>query len=189
MKQPTKYLSQSPFMTFCWSCLTCRRVVHVVQLVSRHSCVADRLPVVDRFPAGPRVRLKTVDPPKGNGLGQKKESCWTCRQNTHHDMYVIPGLRKPGQFPKSTSMPGLVGVQKANVFTAPKMRLLQWSFCQNWRSFNKQRALASPTERQDPGERLLIEGLIAPPGAKEHVANAPCCLELFGSLAQAFTAC
>ena len=42
-------------------------VVLVVQLVSRHSCVADRLPVVDRFPAGPRVKLKTVDPPKGNG--------------------------------------------------------------------------------------------------------------------------
>ena len=34
--------------------------------------VAHRLPVVVRFPAGPRVRLKTVDPPKGNGLGQKK---------------------------------------------------------------------------------------------------------------------
>ena len=47
-------------------------VVLVVQLVSRHSCVADRLPVVVRFPAGPRVRLKTVDSPKGNGLGQKK---------------------------------------------------------------------------------------------------------------------
>ena len=45
----------------------------MVQLVSWHSCVADRLPVVVRFPAGPRVRLKTVDPPKGNGLGQKKE--------------------------------------------------------------------------------------------------------------------
>ena len=28
--------------------------------------------MVVRFPAGPRVRLKTVDPPKGNGLGQKK---------------------------------------------------------------------------------------------------------------------
>ena len=36
--------------------------------------VADRLPVVVRFPAGPRVRLKTVDPPKGNGLGKKKRS-------------------------------------------------------------------------------------------------------------------
>ena len=48
-------------------------VVLVVQLVSRHSCVADRLPVVVRFPAGPRVRLKTVDPLKGNGLGQKKQ--------------------------------------------------------------------------------------------------------------------
>ena len=31
----------------------------------------DRLPVVVRFPAGPRVRLKTVELPKGNGLGQK----------------------------------------------------------------------------------------------------------------------
>ena len=47
-------------------------VVLVAQLVSRHSCVADRLPVVVRFPAGPQVRLKTVDPPKGNGLGQSE---------------------------------------------------------------------------------------------------------------------
>ena len=30
----------------------------MAQLVSRHSCVADRLPVVVRFPAGPRVSLK-----------------------------------------------------------------------------------------------------------------------------------
>ena len=51
-------------------------VVRVVQFVSRHSCVADRLPVVVRFPAGPRVRLKTVDPPKGKGLGQKKRRVW-----------------------------------------------------------------------------------------------------------------
>ena len=36
--------------------------------------VADRLPGVVRFPAGPRVRLKAVDPPKGNGLGQKKKA-------------------------------------------------------------------------------------------------------------------
>ena len=50
-----------------------RRVVLVAQLVSRHSRVADRLPVVVRFPAGPRVGLKTVDPPKGNGLGPKKK--------------------------------------------------------------------------------------------------------------------
>ena len=41
-------------------------------------------------------------------------------------------------------------------------------------------ALASPTERQDPGERLLIEGLIAPPGAKEHVANLCQSTMLFG---------
>ena len=54
-------------------------VVLVVQLVSRHSCVADGRPVVVRLPAGPRVRLKTVDSPKGNGLGPKKAvSCnWT----------------------------------------------------------------------------------------------------------------
>ena len=50
-----------------------RGSVGIAQTASRHSCVADRLPVVVRFPAGPRVRLKTVDPPKGNGLGQKKE--------------------------------------------------------------------------------------------------------------------
>jgi hypothetical protein len=43
----------------------------MAQLVWRHSCGADRLPVVVRFPAGPWVRLKTVGPPKGNGLGQK----------------------------------------------------------------------------------------------------------------------
>ena len=48
-------------------------VILVAQLVSRHSCVADRLPVVVRFPAGPRVRLKTINPPKGNGLEQKKQ--------------------------------------------------------------------------------------------------------------------
>ena len=41
-------------------------------------------------------------------------------------------------------------------------------------------ALASPTERQDPGERLLIEGLIAPPRAKEHVANLSQSTMLFG---------
>ena len=46
-------------------------VVLVVQLLSRHSCVADRLPMLVRFPAGPRERLKTADPPKGNRLGKK----------------------------------------------------------------------------------------------------------------------
>ena len=71
--------SSLPYRTFvtapCYLAVTwerCRTVVLVVHLVSRHSCVANRLPVVVRFPAGPRVRLKTVDPPKGNGLGQKK---------------------------------------------------------------------------------------------------------------------
>ena len=46
-------------------------VVLAAQLV-RGTCVADRLPVMVRFRASPRVRLKTVDPPKGNGLRQKK---------------------------------------------------------------------------------------------------------------------
>ena len=32
--------------------------VLAAQLVSRHSCVADRLPVVVQFPAGPRASLK-----------------------------------------------------------------------------------------------------------------------------------
>ena len=50
------------------------RVVLVVKLVGHDSCGADRLPVAVRFPAGPRVRLKTVDPPKGNGLGQKNQN-------------------------------------------------------------------------------------------------------------------
>ena len=44
-----------------------------MKLVGHHSCGADKLPVAVRFPAGPRVRLKTVDPPKGNGLGQKNK--------------------------------------------------------------------------------------------------------------------
>ena len=51
---------------------TPRADVLVVKLVGHHSCGADRLPVAVRFPAGPRVRLKTVDPPKGNGLRPKK---------------------------------------------------------------------------------------------------------------------
>ena len=33
----------------------------MAQLVLRHSCVVDRLPVVVRFPAGPRVSLKSGD--------------------------------------------------------------------------------------------------------------------------------
>ena len=44
----------------------------MVQLVWRDSCIADRLPVVVRLSADPRASLKTVDPPKGNGLGPKK---------------------------------------------------------------------------------------------------------------------
>ena len=44
----------------------------MAQLVLRHSCVADRLPVVVRFPAGPRVSLKSGDQPKGRWRRQKK---------------------------------------------------------------------------------------------------------------------
>ena len=51
---------------------TFRKVALMAQLVWRHSCGVDRLPVVVRFPAGPWVSLKTVDPPKGNGLGKEK---------------------------------------------------------------------------------------------------------------------
>ena len=45
--------------------------VLVAQLVSRHSCVADRLLVVVRFPAGPRVSLKWTRR-KAKGADQKK---------------------------------------------------------------------------------------------------------------------
>ena len=44
----------------------------MVKLVWRHSCGADRLPVAVRFPAGPRVRLKTVDRRKATGSDKKK---------------------------------------------------------------------------------------------------------------------
>ena len=40
----------------------CFRVALMAQLVWRHSCVADRLLVVDRIPAGPWVRLKLSGP-------------------------------------------------------------------------------------------------------------------------------
>ena len=46
--------------------------VFVAQLVLRHSCVADRLPVVVRFPASPRVSLKSGDQPKGRWRRKKK---------------------------------------------------------------------------------------------------------------------
>ena len=47
-------------------------VVLVAQLVSRHSCVADRLPVVVRFPAGPRVRFKYRRPAERQRARTKK---------------------------------------------------------------------------------------------------------------------
>ena len=46
----------------------------MAQLVLRHFCVADRLPVVVRFPAGPRVSLKSGDQPKGRWRRQKKKA-------------------------------------------------------------------------------------------------------------------
>ena len=50
----------------------------MTQLVWRDSCVADRLPVVVRFPAGPRVRLdfKRTVPQSINGQTRKKKSVW-----------------------------------------------------------------------------------------------------------------
>ena len=50
----------------------------------------DRLPVVVRFPAGPRVRLKTVDPLKGNGLGQTKIDLDPETHDIHHLLAVTP---------------------------------------------------------------------------------------------------
>ena len=47
-------------------------VVLVAQLKSRRSCVAYRLPVVVRFPAGPRVRLKCRRPAERQRARTKK---------------------------------------------------------------------------------------------------------------------
>ena len=63
-----------------WSAV---HLLFFVQVSSRLSCQgvvldgADRLPVVVRFSAGPRVSLKTVDPPKGNGLAGKASKILT----------------------------------------------------------------------------------------------------------------
>ena len=54
-------------------------VVLVVQLVSRHSCVADRLPVVVRFPAGPRVKTQDRRPAERQ-TGSDKKRCYTTLQ-------------------------------------------------------------------------------------------------------------
>ena len=85
-------------------------IVLVVQLVS-HSCVADRLPVVVRFPAGPRVRLKTENPPKGNGLGPKKNvMAWALQvqmlapplATLHRDFFLsIASQLSPGRSTRS----------------------------------------------------------------------------------------
>ena len=76
---PLEIKSGAPWRVQFWHCGKSVEGVYSValmaQLVWRHSCGADRLPVVVRFPAGPWVRLKTLDPPKGNGLRQKK--CWS----------------------------------------------------------------------------------------------------------------
>ena len=73
-KEIEREFSQSQFTLAPRRCSPYQRIQSssVVKLVGHHSCGADRLPVAVRFPAGPRVRLKTVDPPKSNGLGQKK---------------------------------------------------------------------------------------------------------------------
>ena len=57
----------------------------MAQLVSRHSCVADRLPVVVRFPAGPRVRFKYRRPAERQRARTKKSvgagDTERCRRN------------------------------------------------------------------------------------------------------------
>ena len=55
----------------------------------------------------------------------------------------------------------LFGVQKANVFTTPKMRLLQWPFFrEKWRSFTKKQYFCKCNGMAGfRGTRLLIEGL------------------------------
>ena len=63
-------------------------VALMARLVWRHSCV-DRLLVVVRFPAGPWARLKTVDPPKGNGLGKKKSKLQTVYQKERFWSFVV----------------------------------------------------------------------------------------------------
>ena len=58
---------------YSWLFVDKGRGVLVAQLVLRHSCVADRLPVVVRFPAGPRISLKSGDQPKGRWRRPKKK--------------------------------------------------------------------------------------------------------------------
>ena len=59
--------------------------------------------MVVRFPAGPRVSLKTVDLPKGNGLGQKKKEefrkvmkveiyAWLCMESRYRAKHWLHGL-------------------------------------------------------------------------------------------------
>ena len=73
---------------------------------------------------------------------------------------VRPSARPPCWSPKSQCVYGPENEIAAVTF-----------FAKTGAALTNSSALASPTERQDPGQRLLIEGLIAPPGAKEHVAN------------------
>ena len=76
--------------------------VLVAQLVSRHSCVADRLPVVVRFPAGPRVSLKWWPAERQRAPTKKKIStrsmcvgaCYACTASHCH--LWDPGWGDPG---------------------------------------------------------------------------------------------
>ena len=75
-------------------------VALMAQLVWRHSCGVDRLPVVVRFLAGPWVRLKTVGLPKGNGLGPKKKHL------SIHWLFFLPvaSWLSPGRSTRSICM-------------------------------------------------------------------------------------
>ena len=74
-----------------------------------------------------------------------------------------------------------LGVQKANLFTASKTRLLQWPFfAKTGAALTNRSAFASLTEWQDPGEHGCWLKVSGPACMLPIFAKAPCCLELFG---------
>ena len=62
-------------------CMHCKVVL--AQLVSAALLCRWQTAGGGSIPAGPRVRIKTVDPPKGNGLGKKQISACTVRLFLH----------------------------------------------------------------------------------------------------------
>ena len=224
----------------------CHPGVLVAQLVWRHSCIVDRLPVVVRFPAGPR---EVVTRRKVKGADQKKtwtfvssflafvvssfgwtfeavsvpsvmsqlqkqvatrSNVWIWRAHS-----VLPAIKieirnslamalskaKSGSAWRShfwecgtlraTRDTKLLARKwiKGGFYLSSKLSMClrprKWDccsdlFCQKLAQLEQTAALLQ-VQRNDriPG-RLLIEGLIAPPGAKEHVANLSQSTMLFG---------